>query len=194
MSPPAASAEVSRPVSRPRIRGTPGECVVEIDEDKSWDLQRLGAVLAHEAAHMLLAQRRVTVRGISLECLADAVAALSGFGALMLEARQRRHTTFLLVATVTETSTIGYLDAGDLRHLLRVHQLAVSESVFTWKSQWRPGAFLPCAACRSGLKLPEREGAFKVQCPTCRVHQSVQVADTLPWFNESRRRSDDSRL
>lgn len=160
-----------------QIQKRQGVWFIDLDESVSHDPQRLAATIAHEMAHMLLGIRAVSFGGHDdQELLTDTIAALAGFGRIMLAACERTEVIPLVVVTIQKESRIGYLSKQSLRRVLKFHRrVSSSEPYRLWGGVLAGAPWVVCAGCCQQLRFPRDRRELQVQCPTCGVRQRFKV-------------------
>ena len=154
-----------------------GGWVIDIDESISRDARRLLATVAHEMAHVLLDGHAIRMGSEEeQELLTDAVAALGGFGEVMLVAYEKTETIPLIIVTIHKHSRIGYLSQASLRRLLRYQYRVASPSPYVlWGGVLANSGSMVCVGCSHRLRFPIGRSQLELRCPLCGVCQRFAV-------------------
>lgn len=162
-----------------RVRRNGNWWNIEVDRNLRWELNAMAAIIAHEMAHVFL-----DYHGIGLasqtdnELLVDTVAALVGFGPLMLEAYQpKRSEIQSYEGRTVHESKIGYLEPESVRWLSDFQR-----SVWEGRVELCRGYVylarqdaIRCVVCGLLMRLPHLQSTIVLNCPSCGFRTQVRV-------------------
>jgi len=161
-----------------RIREQARTWYVDIDQTYRRSLGAIAIILAHEMAHLVLHHRRVRLEPEQRnEELTDAVAALAGFGPLMVKWSEDVTEGVEGATRVTVTRRIGYLSTDDIRVLTRLHNhISTGRS---WHARRRVDPDLTptfvCPGCGTTLRLPRVVATIDLKCRRCGLSQRLSL-------------------
>lgn len=155
-----------------------GVWYIEVDDRYYADDIRLMVIIAHEMSHVVLGLKKITLEPtLRNEELTDAVAVLAGFGEVFHEACFTKERVESATLVKTRTSTIGYLKREDIQFLLAVKANITAEySMRRWGSIRSDDAGnISCFACSAEIRVPARQGIYRVKCSICGDLQIVRL-------------------
>ena len=161
-----------------RVQIRNGVWYIEIAEKFKSEDEQLASILAHEVAHVLMGTRRIGLEPeLRNEELTDCIAALAGFGRIMLQANERSRVEYLVFFMREVTTHLGYLRSDALRWILRVQAQLSRDVVRRRWSRIDPArqGFVECPACATRLRLPGTETTIRLRCACCGLRQRVEL-------------------
>ena len=137
------------------------------------------AILAHEFAHVVLGAQNIRLEPLQRnEELTDTVAALAGFGRILMEVSERSTVQTGGGCVRTTTTRLGYLGRKNLGTLVTLlDRIATDQPKRRLATVSRIEVDrVACVGCGTTLALPDVDARVILLCPVCSLKEDIRLS------------------